>query len=61
MRTLPESNWTLGHDQRGALFAEYAAVLIVVSLVIALALAGLGIPLSSLYAYTEFVLGLPIP
>jgi Flp pilus assembly pilin Flp len=54
--------WLALHsDQRGLVMAEYGVVLVLVSLVTALALASLGVPLFSLYSYTEFILGLPVP
>jgi len=48
-------------DERGAVFAEYAVVMVCVSLVVALAVGALGIPLFNLYAYSEEVIGLPFP
>jgi hypothetical protein len=48
-------------DQRGALFAEYAVVLVCVTLVAAFALAALGVPLFNLYSFSESLLGLPVP
>ena len=48
-------------DERGAVFAEYAVVMVCVSLLVALAVGALGIPLFSLYAFTEDLIGLPIP
>ena len=48
-------------DERGALFAEYAVVMVCVSLVVALAVGALGVPLFNLYVYAEEVLGLPFP
>jgi Flp pilus assembly pilin Flp len=48
-------------DERGAVFAEYAVVLICVSLIVALAVGALGIPLFNLYAFAEAMIGLPIP
>ena len=52
---------TLRSDERGAVFAEYAVVLICVSLIVALAVGALGIPLFNLYAFAEALIGLPIP
>ncbi|MBN1653749.1 MAG: hypothetical protein JXA30_08235 [Deltaproteobacteria bacterium] len=48
-------------EEQGAVFAEYTAVLLLVSLLIAVAVASLGIPLFSLYRYTELIIRLPIP
>jgi Flp pilus assembly pilin Flp len=51
----------LVRDQRGAVMMEYSVVLLTVSLMMAVALTALGVPLFSLYSYTEFILGLPVP
>jgi len=48
-------------DERGAVFAEYAVVLVCVSLLVAIAVGALGIPLFNLYAFTEDIIGLPFP
>jgi Flp pilus assembly pilin Flp len=48
-------------DERGAVFAEYAVVMVCVSLLIALAVGALGIPLFNLYALAEDIIGLPFP
>jgi Flp pilus assembly pilin Flp len=48
-------------DERGAVYAEYAVVLVCVSLITALAIGALGIPLFNLYAFAEAVIGLPFP
>jgi Flp pilus assembly pilin Flp len=48
-------------DERGAVFAEYAVVLIAVALIVAIAVAALGVPLFNLYAFAEATMGLPIP
>jgi len=51
----------LDTDERGAVFAEYVAVLFLVSLVMAIAVASLGVPLFNLYRYTDLIIRLPIP
>ena len=48
-------------DERGAVFAEYVGVLLLASLVIAIAVSSLGLPLYELYLFTESLIGLPIP
>jgi Flp pilus assembly pilin Flp len=48
-------------DERGAVYAEYAVVLVCVSLIVALAVGALGIPLFNLYAFAEELIGLPFP
>ncbi|HEX4354308.1 MAG TPA: hypothetical protein VHZ95_15370 [Polyangiales bacterium] len=51
----------LRSDERGAVYAEYAVVLLCVSLIVALAVGALGIPLFNLYAFGETLIGLPFP
>ena len=48
-------------DERGAVLAEYAVVMVCVSLLVALAVGALGIPLFNLYAFSEAIIGLPFP
>jgi Flp pilus assembly pilin Flp len=48
-------------DERGAVYAEYASVLIVASLIIAVATMALGTPLYNMYSFTESVMALPFP
>jgi Flp pilus assembly pilin Flp len=48
-------------DERGAVFAEYVVVLLLVSLLVAIAVGTIGLPLFNLYLYTEILIGLPIP
>lgn len=48
-------------DERGAVFAEYVGVLLLASLVVAIAVGALGVPLFNLYLFTESLIGLPIP
>lgn len=48
-------------DERGAVLAEYVAVLFLVSLVMAIAVASLGVPLFNLYGYANLIIRLPIP
>jgi hypothetical protein len=48
-------------DERGAVFAEYVVVFLLASLLVALTVASVGLPLLSLYVYAETVIGLPIP
>jgi len=51
----------LVEDQIGAVFAEYVVVFLLASLVVALAVGSLGLPLYDLYLYSEMLIGLPIP
>lgn len=48
-------------DTRGAVFAEYVVVLLLASLVVAISVAALGVPLLDLYLYAETLIALPIP
>lgn len=48
-------------DERGAVFAEYAVVMVAVTLVAAFAVAALSVPLFNLYAFAETLIGLPVP
>lgn len=51
----------LSSDERGAVFAEYVVVFICATLLVALTVAAVGLPLASLYVYAETLIGLPIP
>jgi Flp pilus assembly pilin Flp len=51
----------LRRDETGAVFAEYAVVMVGVTLVAALGLGALGVPLFNLFAFAETLIGLPIP
>jgi hypothetical protein len=42
-------------------FAEYVVVFLLASLVVALSVGALGLPLYDLYLYSEMLIGLPIP
>ena len=57
-RSAHDSLW---RDERGAVFAEYVVVFLLASLLVALTVASVGLPLLSLYVYAETVIGLPIP
>ena len=48
-------------DESGAVFAEYAIVTVVVTLLAAFAIAALSVPLFNLYAFAETLIGLPVP
>ena len=48
-------------DERGAVFAEYVVVLLLATLVVAIAVGSLGLPLYELYLFSESLIGLPIP
>ena len=45
----------------GVVFTEYVALLLLVTVVGAVAVVGLGIPLLKLYRYAQMILSLPIP
>lgn len=51
----------LRRDESGAVFAEYAIVMVAVTLVAALAITALSVPLFNLYAFAETLIGLPVP
>ena len=62
MATLhPDRSRALLSDERGAVFAEYAVVFICATLLVALTVASVGLPLLELYVYAETLIGLPIP
>jgi hypothetical protein len=46
---------------RGAVFVEYVALLLLVTVIGAGAVAALGIPLVNLFRYQQLILSLPIP
>ena len=48
-------------NEEGAVFAEYAVVLVLVSLTMAIAVAAVGLPLFMQLVYAEALLGLPFP
>lgn len=51
----------LPRDERGAVFAEYAIVMVTVTLIAAFAIAALAVPLFNLYSFAESLIGLPVP
>lgn len=51
----------LGGDSQGAIFVEYVALLLLVSVGGAAAIVTLGAPLVALGRFTQLVVGLPIP
>jgi len=62
MKTLHnERPRALSSDERGAVFAEYVVVFLCATLLVALTVASVGLPLLSLYVYAETLIGLPIP
>ena len=52
---------SLLRNERGAVFAEYAVVMVAVTLVTAIAIGALSIPLFNLYSFAEILIGLPVP
>jgi Flp pilus assembly pilin Flp len=48
-------------DQRGAVFAEYVTILVLVSVGCAVATVALGVPFSNLYIFQRAMLLLPVP
>jgi hypothetical protein len=48
-------------DQRGSVFAEYVVVFLLATLVVAISVASVGLPLLSLYVHAQTLIGLPIP
>jgi len=61
MRSTRMRSTRMHMDERGAVLAEYAVVMVCVSLLVALAVGALGIPLFNLYAFSEAIIGLPFP
>jgi Flp pilus assembly pilin Flp len=57
MATKP--NWL--SDERGAVFAEYVVVFLLVTVLVGITVASVGLPLLSLFIYAETLIGLPIP
>jgi hypothetical protein len=51
----------LSTDETGAVFAEYLVVFLCATLLVAVTVASVGLPLLSLYVYAETIIGLPIP
>lgn len=49
------------HDERGAVFAEYVTLLVLVSIGCAAATVALGVPLTNLFIFQRAILLLPIP
>lgn len=52
---------TLYQDTRGAIFVEYISLVVLVTLIAALAIAALGIPLIHQYELSKLLLTAPIP
>jgi hypothetical protein len=51
----------LARDQRGVVYVEYVAVLVLVTLLGAAATAALGLPLLRMFRYAETLIVLPVP
>ena len=51
----------LAHETKGAIFVEYVALLLLVTVGGAAAVVSLGAPLVALARFTQLVIGLPIP
>jgi Flp pilus assembly pilin Flp len=49
------------HDDRGAVFAEYVTLLVLVSIGCAAATVALGVPLTNLFIFQRAILLLPVP
>lgn len=58
---LPASESTMLKDERGAVLPEYAIVMVLVSVPVALAVAALGLPLISHLRFAQTLIGMPIP
>lgn len=52
---------TLATDARGAIFVEYISLVVLVTLIAALAIAALGVPLIHQYELSKLLLTAPIP
>lgn len=48
-------------DERGVVFVEYVALLLLVTVMGAISVLGLGIPLIRLFRFAQMILSLPIP
>jgi len=51
----------LRHDDRGAVFAEYVTLLVLVSVGCVVATIALGIPFTNLFIFQRAILLLPVP
>ena len=52
---------TLLASRSGVVFVEYVALLLLVTVIGAVAVVGLGIPLLKLYRFAQMILSLPVP
>lgn len=52
---------TLASSTSGVVFVEYVALLTLVTVIGAVTVVGLGIPLLKLYRFAQMILSLPIP
>jgi hypothetical protein len=59
-RSTPSAT-ALVRSRSGVVFVEYVALLTLVTVVGAVAVVGLGVPLLKLYRFAQMVLSLPIP
>jgi len=55
------SGQTLLASRSGSVFVEYVALLLLVTVIGAVSVVSLGVPLLKLYRFTQMVLSLPIP
>ena len=60
-RTPTPSPKELVSSSSGVVFVEYVALLTLVTVIGAVAVVGLGVPLLKLYRFAQMVLSLPIP
>lgn len=56
-----DSTGTLPTNEVGVATVEYIILVCLVSLVGAVAVAGLGVPLLESYRYSQLIIGLPVP
>lgn len=52
---------TLMSSASGVVFVEYVALLLLVTVIGAVAVVGLGVPLLKLYRFAQMILSLPVP
>lgn len=52
---------TLMSSTSGVVFVEYVALLLLVTVIGAVAVVGLGVPLLKLYRFAQMILSLPVP
>lgn len=57
----PRNARSLAASQSGVVFVEYVALLTLVTVIGAVSVVGLGVPLLRLYRFAQMILSLPVP